>query len=244
MRVYSRGTGSSIARSPGTWPDGLFAAGGARAARLVATDGGETHLDLDRWHGVCTLDDHDALSRAMSPVLDIGCGPGRHVQALLARGVDALGIDVSPVAVRAAHRRGAHATVASVWGAVPRCGYWQSALLLDGNIGIGGDPVALLRRAVQLLGGPRRLIVELADRSVSPGPQVVRVEHDGRIGPWFAWAVVSPDSIGDIAAACDLTTHEIWRSSTRWFATLSAQARSETTEPSRGEATEMEGSAA
>ena len=45
--------------------------------------------------------------RARGPVLDVGCGPGRHVHHLARRGVLAIGIDVSRDAVRLARRRGA-----------------------------------------------------------------------------------------------------------------------------------------
>ena len=60
----------------------------------------------------------------------------------------ALGVDVSPVAValaRAARRDASSRRRSSI--AVPGAGSWNSALLLDGNIGIGGAPDALLRRA-------------------------------------------------------------------------------------------------
>ncbi|HEY3143875.1 MAG TPA: class I SAM-dependent methyltransferase, partial [Acidimicrobiales bacterium] len=48
-----------------------------------------------------------AARGAAGPVLDVGCGPGRLVHALLARGRAALGIDLSPSAVAEAKARGA-----------------------------------------------------------------------------------------------------------------------------------------
>ena len=59
----------------------------------------------------------------------------------------ALGLDLSPVAVRLARARGAEAILRSVFADVPGAGRWRTALLLDGNIGIGGAPVPLLERA-------------------------------------------------------------------------------------------------
>ncbi len=205
------------------WIDSLFATTvGEGPARLRLVDGGELAVDVNRWHQAPTPEDHDALSRTVGPVLDIGCGPGRHVVALLDRRHEALGIDISPAAVRAARRRGARAVRTSVWGAVPRVGHWQTALLLDGNIGIGGDPVALLQRTAELLGGARRIVVELAANHTA-GSHVVRVEHGGSAGPWFTWALVTPASIGEAAASSDLAVDDVWESSGRWFAVLSGR---------------------
>ena len=64
-------------------------------------------LPLARWLGPAGAVDERVLERARGPVLDVGCGPGRHVHALARRGVLALGVDVSPVAVRLARARGA-----------------------------------------------------------------------------------------------------------------------------------------
>ena len=91
-------------------------------------------------------------------MLDLGCGPGRHLAALRALGKRGLGVDLSPVAVAspaAAARRDQRLAV----GEGPRRGRVADVLLLDGNIGIGGDPVALLsgRRAA---GAGRRVVVE------------------------------------------------------------------------------------
>ena len=40
--------------------------------------------------------DEAVLDRAQAPVLDVGCGPGRHVLALARRGHLALGVDIAP----------------------------------------------------------------------------------------------------------------------------------------------------
>ncbi len=113
-------------------------------------------LLADRWQGTATGDEREILDTLPGPVIDVGCGPGRHLEALGALGVPAMGVDTSPVAIGAARRRGGIALERSVFASVPAEGRWRSALLLDGNIGIGGDPVGLLRRVGELveLGGP------------------------------------------------------------------------------------------
>jgi hypothetical protein len=57
--------------------------------------------------------------------------------------------------------RGARALLGSVFGPIPWSGRWQAALLLDGNIGIGGRPIALLKRVRELLSSTGIVICEL-----------------------------------------------------------------------------------
>ena len=121
--------------------------------------------NCQRWLGEAAAEDERLLDQAVGPVLDIGCGPGRHVLALARRGVDCLGIDVTPSAVRLARSRGATVVEGSIFDPVPRAGIWATGLLLDGNIGIGGDPVALLTRVASVLRPGARILVELG----SPG---------------------------------------------------------------------------
>ena len=88
------------------------------------------------------------VSRCSGPVIDVGCGPGRFVEALAARGLPVLGIDVSGASVGQTRARGASALRRNVFEPVPGEGRWQTLLLADGNVGIGGDPFALLPGAV------------------------------------------------------------------------------------------------
>jgi hypothetical protein len=71
--------------------------------------------------------------------------------------VFALGVDLLPVAVELARGRGARAIVGSIFDELPGSGTWQSALLLDGDVGIGGAPA-------RLLAGIRTLRWSLEDR--------------------------------------------------------------------------------
>ena len=59
-------------------------------------------LAIDDWHAPATAVEHELCASLRGPVLDLGCGPGRMVVALAARGVPALGIDASPAAVTTA----------------------------------------------------------------------------------------------------------------------------------------------
>jgi SAM-dependent methyltransferase len=179
-------------------------------------------LPLAAWLGPLTAADESALDRAVAPVLDVGCGPGRHVVALARRGRLALGVDVSPAAVRVARRRGAAAIQASVFAHVPGAGRWGSALLLDGNIGIGGQPASLLARVAALLAARGRIVVEVAAPGAVSGAQRLRLESAGRVSGWFDWATVTADDLAGTAAAVGLRVDERWEVENRWFACLSA----------------------
>ena len=48
----------------------------------------------------------DALKLARGRVLDIGCGAGKHALYLQSKGLNVLGIDTSPLAIKACRERG------------------------------------------------------------------------------------------------------------------------------------------
>ena len=149
------------------------------------------------------------LERADGPVLDVGCGPGRHVVALAERGVTVLGIDVSPSVLGAARARGAPVLERSVFDRVPGAGRWGTALLLDGNLGIGGDPVFLLGRIARLLRPGAPSWSSSRRRATRAGPRTVFLDLDGRPGPWFRWAHVAVDELAALARTAALTIGDI-----------------------------------
>jgi SAM-dependent methyltransferase len=180
-------------------------------------------LPLDRWMGPVTAADESVLRRAEGPVLDVGCGPGRHVAGLTARGITAMGLDSSPAAVATARARGAEVVQGCVFGDVPRAGTWRCVLLLDGNIGIGGRPRALLRRSVSLGAPDVRVLVELDPPGVRSGRVDLRLEDGTAASTWFPWSYVAVDDIESIARGAGLRTAELWEEGERWFAALVAR---------------------
>ncbi|MFJ6436842.1 class I SAM-dependent methyltransferase [Streptomyces sp. NPDC091416] len=142
---------------------------------LRRADGWLLPLEVERWCAGADAADLSALRRCEGPVLDIGCGPGRLVAALAARGHRALGIDVSEAAVDRTLRLGGSALRRSVFEPLPGEGRWGTVLLLDGNIGIGGDPSGLLRRTADLLAPGGLLIAETAPHDID---ERVRVQLD------------------------------------------------------------------
>jgi hypothetical protein len=150
----------------------------------------------------------------------VGSGPGRLTVALAERGIPALGIDVTPYAVRVARAAGALTLVRDVFGHVPGAGRWMTVLLADGNIGIGGDPVALLRRVAELLGPLGKALVEVQPPGSPLRKEQVRLRASGKIGAWFPWAYVGADQIAEIAASAGLAAQESWSAHGRWFTSL------------------------
>jgi len=201
---------------------GLALADERATLRARRPDGSAMRLALDRWRGPLTATDEAVLDRARAPVLDVGCGPGRHVLALARRGHLALGVDIAPAAVRVARLRGAPAIEASVFARIPGAGTWGSALLLDGNIGIGGAPDALLARLRELLRPGGEVLVELAPPGVAATSEHIRLELGDRRSRPFAWAYVGVDAIEAPARAAGFTVGERWQEQRRWFARLVA----------------------
>jgi len=194
----------------------------ADAAVVLRTARGDV-LDLPahRWFAPADDAEQDALERVVGPALDIGCGPGRHLVALAARGVFGLGIDVSPPMLHAARRHGVNVLERSVFDRVPGAGRWGSALLLDGNIGIGGDPAALLTRVRGLLRTHGRVIVETDSDARRYEPTVrVRAESSSAAGPWFRWTTVGYERLVAVAATTGFALVAAWETEGRGFAHL------------------------
>ncbi|MGH2456284.1 MAG: class I SAM-dependent methyltransferase [Acidimicrobiales bacterium] len=193
---------------------------GAPPTVLRAADGTALTLALDRWQRAPGAEEREVLDRAMAPALDVGCGPGRHTLELASRGVMALGVDASPAAVRLARRTGAPVLERSIFAHVPGAGRWRTALLLDGNIGIGGDAVALLRRVFALLGPAGRALVEVEPPGVASRVIRARVERGTEHGPWFPWALVGADGVDAVGRLAGFARAEVWSGGGRWFVQL------------------------
>lgn len=165
------------------------------------------------------------LRRCAGAVLDIGSGPGRLVTALSASGRPALGIDIAPAAVAHSLRAGGPAVRASVFEPLPNEGAWGTALLIDGNIGIGGDVAVLLRRVRQLVADRGRLLVETTGTPAQHDSLLARFDlgppgAHSPDAPWFPWAVIGLLALRAEAPAAGWSPAEEWSVSGRNFTTL------------------------
>ncbi len=196
------------------------ALGGERCEVVTASEG-VTQLPAGRWLGPPDLTDQRLLlSRCDGPTLDVGCGPGRLSAALVARGTVVMGIDVSDVAVMQAIDRGATALRRDVFGPVPALGRWHHVLLADGNVGIGGDPVRLLRRSVELLRKGGTVVVELSAPGTGLRRDRIRLRVQGRMSAPFDWASVGADVVGSLADESGLELLRLDALAGRWVAVL------------------------
>ncbi|GGS98140.1 methyltransferase type 11 [Streptomyces tanashiensis] len=187
---------------------------------LRRDDGWLLPLEVERWCAEPDAADTTVLDRCDGPVLDIGCGPGRLVTALAARGHRALGVDVTPEAVARAVRAGGSALCRSVFDPLPREGRWDTVLLIDGNIGIGGDPAALLRRAARLASPSGSLLVEVAAVDVDERVEVHVDDGRGGRGTPFRWARLGTRALCAEAPEAGWTRALTWQAAGRSFVVL------------------------
>jgi hypothetical protein len=144
---------------------------------------------------------------------------------LARQGVLAVGVDVTPAAVALARRGGADVVHGSIFDHLPGAGTWSTALLLDGNIGIGGCPVALLRRVAAMLSPDGRVLAEFEAPGTGLRSGRLRLEGATRTSAPFAWARVAVDAIDVPAAAAGFAVAERWSDDGRWFAALVPEKR-------------------
>lgn len=184
--------------------------GYAEARPLPVADWGRAADDVDQL----------LLDRCVGPTLDIGCGPGRLSERLADLGHVVLGIDVVPEAVRQTLGRGAVALRRNVFEPLPGEGRWRTALLADGNIGIGGDPVTLLRRVRELLDPRGRVVAEVAAPESGLRTTWAVLRCGGQRSRPFRWSVVGLDAVGAIAAEAGLVATATYGAAGRWCAVL------------------------
>ena len=190
-------------------------------AELLRSDGGVAPLAVGRWRAAAAGEDSWLVGRCRGPTIDLGCGPGRLVEALAARGIPALGVDVAAEAIRQCRRRGVAAVAADVFEPLPGEGTWQHVLLADGNVGIGGDPVALLRRAAELVGPGGTVLVELDTGAPGLWQGVARVRSRRTVGRPFPWATAGVAALPGLACLAGLRPTVLYRGR-RTFAELAA----------------------
>ncbi len=154
-----------------------------------------------------------AMKEVRGRVLDIGCGLARHSLYLQGKGFDVLGIDTSPLAIKAARKRGLKkAKVMSITQLSRRTGIFDTILMLGNNFGLFGDrhrARRLLRRFCGFTSDHARIIAESYDiyqttdldelayqawnrgRGRMAGQMRFRVRYRTAATPWFDYLMVS-----------------------------------------------------
>jgi SAM-dependent methyltransferase len=164
-------------------------------------------------------------------VMDIGCGAGRVLLYAQEKGLEAVGIDVSPLAVEVCKLRGAkhaHAKSLTQWDA--SLGIFDTITMVGHNFGLVSNVKRarwLLQRWKNLTSPSAKIIahsmnphttenpIHLAyhERNRARGRHVgqirLRVRHKTLIGDWLDYLFVSPEEMGSIIHATGWRISEI-----------------------------------
>lgn len=147
-------------------------------------------------------------------VLDVGCGAGRVALDVQSRGIDVVGLEVSPLAIKAARLRGVKKILTLPFEDLDRrVAKFDSIVMFGNNFGLFENPdrarKALMKFCEHANPGTRifaestsgyfggapaldrtRYRQNLA-RGISPGQVRVRYHYKNLVGPWFRWLYVS-----------------------------------------------------
>ncbi|MEV6115281.1 methyltransferase domain-containing protein [Streptomyces sp. NPDC052109] len=203
---------------------------------LRRTDGWLLPLEVERWCAGADAVDRAVLDRCEGAVLDVGCGPGRLVAELAARGRTVLGIDVSGAAVDHTIRLGGLALRRSVFEPLPGEGRWDTVLLMDGNIGIGGEPSVLLERVAALLRPGGLLIAETVRGRVDERARVQvvdTIDAARTTGTPFPWARLGTPALLRYARRAGWRSVAQWDAGGRCFAALRTRQASSSADPAK-----------
>jgi SAM-dependent methyltransferase len=161
--------------------------------------------------------ERELLEFCQGRVLDVGCGAGRACLALQERGLEATGIDNSPLAIRVCEDRGVRdARVLSISAISRKLGVFDTILMLGNNVGLLGGPQRaqrLLRRwhamtspHARIVGATmnpyaavtpdhRRYHVFNRARGRLAGQLRIRIRHRRFATPWFDYWLASPKEL-------------------------------------------------
>ena len=142
------------------------------------------------------------------------------IVALNRSGRSALGVDMSAAAVDASMTRGGLALHRRISDPLPAEGRWGTALLVDSNIGMGGDLEALLRRCYDLIGARGLVICEVDPTPDRDEVHQVVLSSDRLTSSPLPWGRIGARTLARVAGTLGLMVTEEWSAGGRIFVTL------------------------
>ena len=169
-----------------------------------------------RWPSV----ERRAMRYVRGRVLDVGCGGGRVCLEAQERGLEVMGVDVSPGAVEACRRRGVRdARLLGIDEVDASLGRFDTIVMFGNNFGLFGSPAKarrLLRRFHRLTGEDGRIVASSVhvyrteeqahlryhelnrNRGRAAGQLRARVRFREFATPWFDYLIVSQEELREI----------------------------------------------
>lgn len=163
-------------------------------------------------------------------VMDIGCGAGRHALYLQNKGVDVVGIDISPLAIEVCRKRGLkNALVMSITGVGSKLGVFDTIMMMGNNFGLFGSNKRakwLLKKLNRITTQNGKIIATTIDvydtevpehleyqalnrsRGRLSGQLRLRVKYKRYTTPWFDYLIVSKEEMESILKETDWRVSE------------------------------------
>jgi len=159
----------------------------------------------------------EVLSRAGRRILDIGCGPGRHLLGLQERASLAVGLDISSLVLEVCRGRGGRCLVLGSSRRLPfRPGAFDTVILMSNGLGLSGgssETLEMLGEVKRTVGRGGLLIAHTTDptdpesgvdehyrlenitRKRPLGLLRIRLRYGGLVGPWFKLMLMTPREV-------------------------------------------------
>jgi len=172
--------------------------------------------EYEDWHPV----EKRAMEFVKGKILDVGCGAGRHSLSLQDRGLDVIGIDISPLAIKVCKLRGLKkARVMSIENVDFKPNSFDTIIMMGNNFGLFGSfkkARRLLKKFYKMTSKNALIIADTRDPYKTDNPshleyhrlnrekgrmggQVkIRIRFRKCVGRWFDYLMVSKEEMKHI----------------------------------------------
>ncbi len=213
---------------------------GCSSHEIVERDDGHFSINRDTpkiyfsQYADWSANEKKAIRFVRGRVLDVGCGAGRIMLYLIEKGIDVMGIDISPLAIEVCRKRGLrNVKVLSITQVDSRLGHFDTILLFGGNFGLFANPKRarwLLRKFHHMTSEKGRIIAVSCNpymnksrdsreyrafnraRGRRPGYLRFRIRYRKFVTPWQEWLLLSPREMHGLLVNCGWKVKELFGS--------------------------------